>query len=364
LLVGTNAWLPEDPSERYVTKSEIIGCNRFFCSGCRSWVRHLDDVAFMPAGEPPAADLEALFADPRAERYSGFRRGWLGFRVYLCRCASAEITGLKAIGEMDTVDGWHCAGHPTRAIDEPVSPPPPDTAAQVESMLRSAASGPPRFGDLEPWDFALRWRQPYLFGVVWPVITRLLLDPDPIVRTRGLEFIHAWRIGIATTLPRLLEMAEDHADLFQEPGLLAKLASTLASQGVEIDSYRSSIAKAIRVLLRGKPPPRGAETVVAEFEPDALIASASQWTDSDEDKAAAKSAAGSMALYRRDHLLALLSALSGRDTSTRDELVEEVTPMLAVPDDKLRLILADDGISLPQTQPTVDACRLALGLIS
>src|SRR3954466_11327228 len=85
MLAGTNVWLPDDPTERYLAAPELIACSRLFCSACRSWVRHLDNVRFDEV-DPPYKEIERLYVDPDAERYSGFKRGWLGWRVYLCRC--------------------------------------------------------------------------------------------------------------------------------------------------------------------------------------------------------------------------------------------------------------------------------------
>jgi hypothetical protein len=371
ILVGTNAWLPEDPGERFVAEPDWIGCNRLFCGACRSWVRHLDRVRFA-GGEPEPAELERLYVDARAAKDRSFKPS-LSFRVYLCRCSCAEIAGVKGAGELDRVDSWRCAGHPPPpgsgagpgsgpGSDEPGTPPPPSTEAQVEAMLRASAAGPPAGGDLQPWDFVLRWRPSFLFRRVWPVVTRLLVDPDPVVRARAVELVGAWSVGDATTLDRLIELATKHASLYQDPGLQALLAATLAGKAISIRSHRAPIAKAIATLLAGAPPPKGAAPLVAEYEPEVVIRSAGRWTERAQDQAAAVSAAGSMAMYRRDHLLALLGALAARSAPAREEILEEVAGELGLPDDKLRLILEVDDMPLPQARPTVDDCRRALGL--
>jgi hypothetical protein len=360
LLVGTDVWLPEDPSECLAVKTEAIGCNRLFCSTCRSWVRHLDNVRFSDDGAPPVAELETLFKDPIANRYRGFRNGWLGFRVYLCRCSAVEIAGVKQVGWLDNADGWSCAGHPERArLDK--SPHPSGTDS-VEMNLRSSAAGPPSFGDMQPWDFALRWPQPFIFATVWPVMTMLLIDSDPIVRTRAVEFVNAWRAGDSTTLPRLLEIVKTFSSLYQEPGLRSLLAFTLSNKGVSIDSYRPTIAKAIVMLLDGAPPARGAETIVAEYEPEAVIRAAGKWTERSEDQSAVIGTVGTMVVFRRDKLLELLHVLAARSLPNREEILREVSQNIDYPDDDLRKILDGDGIPMPKTHPTLDECRRALGL--
>ncbi|HEU4729935.1 MAG TPA: hypothetical protein VFT22_18690 [Kofleriaceae bacterium] len=357
-----DVWLPDDPTERFVGKPDWIGCNRLFCTSCRSWVRHLDGVSFA-AGEPAGVDRERLYFDARAARDRSFRPS-LNFRVYLCRCECVEIAGVKAAGELDKVESWECAGHPRKPVDEPVTPPPPGSEAEVEAALRASAAGPPSGGDLQPWDFVLRWRPPFVFRVVWPVVTRLLVDPDPVVRTRALELVGAWRAGDWATIDRLLALATQHASLFQEPGLRTLLATTLAGKALSIRSHRARIAKAIVSLLGGAPPPGGAASLVTEYEPEAVIRSAGRWTDRREDQGAAVDAAGSMAMYRRDHLLALLGALAARTAADREAILEEVTRNVGMPDDKLRLILEGDDIPFPHTRPTLDDCRRALGLAS
>jgi hypothetical protein len=356
MLVGTDVWLPENPRERFIDRAERIGCNRLFCSACRSWVRHLDTYSLAGA-TLPAAETERLYFDRRAETCPGFRPA-LPSRIYLCRCKIAAVSG-----ELKTSDSWSCAGHPNEEGDNAVSDA-PATDAQVETMLRQSASGPPSFGEDRPWDFALRWRQPFIFDHVWPIVSRLLIDPDPVIRTRALEFVHDWKDGAAKTVGRLIEVATDHADLYREPDLVRDLCSTFSRKAFEVQSYRAAIAKTIVVFLDGAPP-RGAETLVTEYEPEAVIASASRWTETELDQSAAKESASAMALYRRDHLLALLRALATRSAQSREEILEGIASDLAITGDHLRSILAMDGLPQPtRPDPTLNDCRRALGLAS
>ncbi len=240
--------------------------------------------------------------------------------------------------------------------------PEPTTEDEIERVLRSTAAGPPSFGDDQPWDFALRWSPSFVLASVWRVVSRLLVDPDPTIRTRALEFANAWTAGAGVTVPRLIEITRDHTSSYPEPALRVELSRTLANLSVTVRSFRAKIAAAIVSLLGGAPPPRGTTALLAEYEPDAVIASAVGWTDDDEDQGAAESAASAMAMYRRDHVLGLMRALAGRGPSFREDVAKAVSGPLAIPDDKLQLILANDDIPMPTTAPTVDECRRALGL--
>jgi len=239
---------------------------------------------------------------------------------------------------------------------------PPATEADVERALRARAAGPPSFGDDQPWDFALRWELELQRRVVWPVIARLLVDADPTIRTRALEYVNASSLDDAAAVARLLDVARAHPDAYPEPTVRDALAWTLANKSVAVRAERGAIAKAIVALLRGDPAPHGTSSLLAEYEPDALIASAPRWTEALEDQAAAVRAADAMAMVRRDHLLRLLRALSRRSVESRDEIARAVAEPLAIPAEPLRAILAIDGLPMPTTQPTLAECRRALDL--
>ncbi len=240
--------------------------------------------------------------------------------------------------------------------------PQPTTEAEIEQVLRSTANGPPDAGDDTPWDFALRWSPSFLLASVWRVVSRLLVDSDPTIRTRALEFANAWTAGAGMTVPRLIEITRNHAGAYPEPELRVELSRTLANLSVTVRSFRAKIAAAVVSMLGGSPPPRGTTALIAEYEPDAAVASARKWTDDDEDQTAAEGTASAMAMYRRDHVLALMRALAGRSAAFREGVAKAITDPIAIPDDKLKLILDNDGIPMPSTTPTLDECRRALGL--
>ena len=238
----------------------------------------------------------------------------------------------------------------------------PATEADVERVLRSTADSPPAFGEDLPWEFALRWSPGFQLSSMWPVVSRLLVDPDPNLRRRSLELVNSWSVNDALVVTRLLEIARNHAATYGERDVRAELARTLANKATSVRSFRAKIAAAVASLLGTGAAPKGTTALLAEYEPDALTANAYAWSEEHEDQYAAQTAASAMALYRRDHLLAFLSALKHRSAESRGNIANEIVDSLAIPDDKLKLILDVDGIPMPTTRPTVDECRRALGL--
>ncbi len=240
--------------------------------------------------------------------------------------------------------------------------PEPTTEAEIERVLRMTAEVAPDFGDHMAWHFALRWSRLFVLSSVWRVVSRLLVDPAPTIRTRALELVNGWTDGAGVTVPRLLEITRNHAAAYPEPELRVELSRTLANLAVTVRSFRAKIAGAIVSFLDGAPPPRGTTALLAEYEPDAVIVSAGRWTDDDEDQVAAEVTASAMAMYRRDHVLALMHALAGRNAGFRAQVAKAIAGPIAIPDDKLQLILDNDGLPMPATTPTIDDCRRALGL--
>jgi hypothetical protein len=234
--------------------------------------------------------------------------------------------------------------------------------AEIENILRSSAAGPPSFGDVVPWDFVMRWPEPVLESKVWPIVSRMLEDSDPTLRARSLEFVNAWTTGAERGLERLLDIVKARRSAYPEPELRAQMAWVLSNLSVTVPGMRRKIAGHIVLLLDGAPPPDGSTILVAKFHPDELVQSAGQWTESYEDQSAAEAAAGAMATYRRDQLLAFLTMLAGRSVEQREEIASRVEKRLAIPDDDLRELLSEDRIPMPTTRPTIEECRKALRL--
>jgi len=120
MVVGMKAWLPGDPSERFVSRSEWIGCNRLVCADCRSWVRQLDCTCF--GSSAATSDIEQLYFDVRAAMSRAFKPSTIA-RIYLCRCHWAECVSVKAAVELERAN-WKCVGHPApRVINDRGLPP-------------------------------------------------------------------------------------------------------------------------------------------------------------------------------------------------------------------------------------------------
>ncbi|HUS29114.1 MAG TPA: hypothetical protein VMZ53_11405 [Kofleriaceae bacterium] len=358
MLAGMDIWFPEVPSARFVSDQELVACNRLFCQSCRSWIRSLDACA-LSQPTPIGDEIEQLFIDPRAERSARVTAA-LGSRTYVCRCTCVDASKRRAA--RDAHRGWCCGGHPGAATDDALPSPPVASDTELEKMLRQSADGPPAFGDDYPWHFAMRWRPAFVFDHVWPVVSALLTDGDPTVRRRALEIVFAWKPGSAVALGRLRDIATNHAELYQDSTLKTELCGALASKAVDLPLQGPLVAKLIVGLLNGEPPRDGAETVVAQFEPNAVIQSASRWTEDASDRSCASAAARAMAIYRRDHLLGFLRRLAGWSEANREQILKPLPNALAIPDETLRVILDKVGVPLPATQPTADECRHALGL--
>jgi hypothetical protein len=139
-----------------------------------------------------------------------------------------------------TIDSWSCAGHPPARAPEPVTPPQPASDAEVRALLQSSASS--------SWDFALRWRPPFLFRSVWPVVSELLVDPDPVLRARALDLVNAWKLGTAVTFDRLVDIATNHTSLYKDAALRTQLVATLSTKAQEIPALSKTVSKTIETL--------------------------------------------------------------------------------------------------------------------
>jgi hypothetical protein len=108
LLVGTKFPIPEDPHQFYRDGGDVIGCNRVYCSRCKSWVKHIDQQRIWKRRLEPV-DHEKLYESLDPKLFDVFFPERL-FRTYLCRCNWADTPSLKQLGFGD-IDGWDCAGH-------------------------------------------------------------------------------------------------------------------------------------------------------------------------------------------------------------------------------------------------------------
>ena len=239
----------------------------------------------------------------------------------------------------------------------------PGTERELEKLLPDSRFGPPAPDEATPWDFVLQWTEADLRARVWPTISRLLLDDDDRVRERALEFIANWHDGADVTTQRLLEVAEQHLQLFakQAPDgvpLREKLARALANRA-RVDGPR--VAAILRRLASDTPVGGGAATVLGMYEPGFVTAQAARW----EDRALTfiDEAAQSLALFRRDAVLPFLRAVRHLSEPSRSQLLATIESAMKRDDAVATFLPRSRGLPSPtQPAPSDDECRRVVGL--
>jgi hypothetical protein len=244
----------------------------------------------------------------------------------------------------------------------------PSDPIEIAALLRARAAGPPPPGDLGPWDFLLRLPDELLAARVWPVVDDLLLDGDPRVRLYALEFVMTWRGGVERTLPRLVDVAEHHADRFADERvggarLRERLQHAIANQARAPGRDCAQLTALLRRLDDGSLPSAGTATAFAALDPDYFTTVAVRLGDTPEEIAYRKSGAAAVALYQRDRILPLLGALAPRPREEKEQLLLAVLANLALDDDKVARIAHKNRLPPPaQPAPSEADCRAALGL--
>lgn len=238
----------------------------------------------------------------------------------------------------------------------PPTPPPPTSVDEVMQALRAAAPGPPSFGEDDPWDFLDRWPNDALV-FSWPAVSALLEDADPVVREQAVRRLE--RFADQRSLERVLDVVTRRPELFRDAP--RSLSSSLSNFSVSFRGAGARIADALVHVLQERPP-CGGEGVLARLLPHELIARAPRWGEGLLDQTSARSAATAMALYRRDHLLALLAALRGRSEGHRLEIVSAVEGCMKLTADQLTAIARQEELPAPTATVTLDDCRRALGV--
>jgi hypothetical protein len=233
----------------------------------------------------------------------------------------------------------------------------------LERLLRERRFGPTAPNEVTPWDFVFAWPQAALRTRVWPIVSRLLVDGDALVRVRALELVRRWDAGQDLAVPRLLDAVEQHLDLFKGPiveGIaMADAAAHALCNRIGVD--RSRIVAQLRRLSGGTPLGGGAAAVLGEYDPTFAIQVAQHagegaidWIDE---------AARSVALFRRDHVRELLTALRKLSPGSRARLVATVEQYLQRDDAKAAAIARAEGLPAPTAAaPTAAECRAAIGL--
>lgn len=243
-------------------------------------------------------------------------------------------------------------------------PAPPDDDRALEALLRERRYGPPEDGDATPWDFVRRWPDDVVRGRAWPVISRLLTDPDDLVRARAVELVRVWSEGASLTTPRLLELGERHRELY---GKQAPEGSTLRnelgfalSNGVD-EHNGPRIARVLEQLAADEPIGGGAASVLGRYAPDFVIAQVWKWNDAQASWIV--DAARSLALFRRDAVVAFLQALRGYGRATRARVLDVVEEYIKRDDAAAKALAQSQGLPLPaRAAPSPDECKRAIGL--
>lgn len=224
----------------------------------------------------------------------------------------------------------------------------PKSIEEAEAMLRSQAPGPPAMGDDDPWDFARRYSDELNVALIWPAVSRLLEDGDPIVRSRAIFYVSTLRACGQEPLERVLALATSNAPLFRESSQVDELAFALSNLSTVFREQAPRIARAL-IELYGDAPLTNGVSLIAAHEPAAVIERAGRWKDGEwSHQRGAASAASVIAHFRRDHLLDLLAALKTRSLDDRKEIMAEA-------ESSLKAGGAEAG-------PTLEECRRALGL--
>ena len=244
----------------------------------------------------------------------------------------------------------------------------PSSAIEIEALLRQQAAGPPPAGDLNPWAFLLRLPDALLAERVWPVVDQLLVDDDPRVRLCALEFLMTWRGGTDQTLPRLVDLAEHHADRFADQEvagvrLRERLQHAIANQVRAPGRDSAQLLALLRQLEDDKLSSASTATVFGALDPEYLTKRVSGLDDSAEAAAYRQNGAAAVALYQRDRLPLLLRALASRPAAEKEQVLAAVLPNLVLDEDKVVRIALKNRLPPPRAPAPSEAdCRAALGL--
>jgi len=209
-----------------------------------------------------------------------------------------------------------------------------------------------------------RWPEADLRARVWPVISRLLVDSDELVRARAGEFARVWNDGEELVAPRLLEVAEQHAALYgdQTPeGETLRSALGLAVSAYARPENSARVAAVLREMVTHEPIEGSVPGVLGRLEPMFVAAQATKWGDAQARWIA--DAAGSMALVQRDVVIPFLEALRGLSAESRERILAQVEDNISRDDATAASRARVRGLPPPtKPAPSPDECKRAIGL--
>jgi hypothetical protein len=241
--------------------------------------------------------------------------------------------------------------------------PPADDRA-LEALLRERRFGPPDPADATPWDFVRRWPDATVRSRVWPIVSRLLDDGDDLVRARAIEFVRDWSDGAGLTVPRLIEVAARHPDKFADQDVEGvSLRHTLAhALSNRLDSANGArVAALLRKLAANGPVGGGAASVLGRYEPAFVGAQAVRWGDASIGWI--EEAARSLALFRRDAVLAFLETTKPLGQASRERILQAVEAYMKRDDATAAALARGQGLPAPtHPAPSASECRAAIGL--
>ena len=192
---------------------------------------------------------------------------------------------------------------------------------------------------------------------IWPLVSDLLVDDEPRLRKRALDFIMVWQQDRA--LPRLVEVATQHRTLFADQEvdgtrLRERLQHALANQCPP----GSPVAVTLWTLVDDQLPSEAAAAPLAIANPPRAAALAARFPHATWHQAAV----GAVALYRRDDLLDFLTRLASTQArETREALVTEADHMIERDDHKLRPLVIRYRLPIPRRPaPTLRDLRHAV----
>lgn len=233
----------------------------------------------------------------------------------------------------------------------------------LEKLLRDRKHGPPYPFEVTPWDFVRRcWSKAVVRERVWPIVSKLLVDDDELVRARAVEFVRCWDDGADVTMPRLLEVAE-HAALYgdQKPEgvtLRHDLASALCTRS-NVD-HRPRVAALLREMVKHEPV---GDVTLAEADPTLVILQAQRCQDGTAWTLWLIRAAGSIAFSHRDAVLPLLEATHHLGEATRKAVLAAVEELIQRDEEKARVIAGTLKVPPPtRPAPSPEECKRAAKL--
>lgn len=233
----------------------------------------------------------------------------------------------------------------------------------LEELLRARRRGPPAPHESTPWDFARNWDSQTLRSRVWPIVSRLLVDADELVRLRAVELVRVWDAGADLTAPRLIEVATKHPELYGDQApegttLRHELAFALSNRA------RPENAAQVAALLRDMSEHEVLETaalLIGRHDPDFVIDRTTVWGEAQARWFA--DAAGSIAMFRRDALLPALQAFRGFGEAAKQRILEQVERYIQRDDGAATSLAVGEQLAAPEMRPIWEELRTLLATI-